>query len=505
MAAYRNNALPSALFATAVAATLTCAVTPVAQAAARPARTAAPAPALEWRPCTGGLAGQECADLPVPLDYARPGGPALTLAVSRLRSDRPGARRGTLVVIPGGPGSSGVQRMTQKGAALRESTEGRYDLVSLDPRGVGGSTKAGCGLAEEDRMLTALRSWPAADGSIDENLARSRRTAEACARNGGAVLRSFTSANQVRDLDRFRQALGVRKVSAWGVSYGTYIGAQYAQAYPGRVDRLVLDSSGDPDPARVERGWLANMARGADDRFPDFAAWASDPAREADGLRLAEHPEDVGPLLLDLAARLDRSPRESGVPGAPLTGNGLRQELQNALYSDSSFAGFAALVRSVRDPRAVPVLPPELVHPLPDQDAALMVAVICNDVRWPAGIDAYREEVAADRERYPLTAGMPANITPCSFWQNQPVSKPAELTGDGPSDILMIQSLRDPATPYSGALKMRAALGAQARLVTVEHGGHGMYLGNGNTCGDRTVSTFLTTGRRPARDAYCAD
>ncbi|MFD6533895.1 alpha/beta hydrolase [Streptomyces sp. NPDC060184] len=502
MATHRNSARPAALLATALAVTLTAAVTPSAQATAGPARTAR---ALEWRPCTGGPAGQECADLPVPLDYARPDGPALTLAVSRLRTDRPGARRGTLMVIPGGPGSSGVQRLTQKGAALREATEGRYDLVSLDPRGVGGSTKAGCGLAEDDRMLTALRSWPAADGSIDENLARSRRTAEACARNGGEVLRSFTSANQVRDLDRFRQALGERKVSAWGVSYGTYIGAQYAQAHPGRVDRLVLDSSGDPDPARVERGWLANMARGAADRFPDFAAWASDPAREADGLRLAERPEDVGPLLLDLAARLDRTPGESSVPGAPLTGNGLRQTLQNALYSDSAFAGFAALVRSVEDPAAVPVLPPELVHPLPDQDAALMVSVICNDVRWPADTGAYREEVAADRERYPLTAGMPANITPCSFWQNPPADEPATLTDDGPSNVLMIQSLRDPATPYSGALKMRAALGAKARLVTVEHGGHGMYLGNGNACGDRTVNTFLTTGRRPARDTYCAD
>ncbi|MGW0855620.1 alpha/beta hydrolase [Streptomyces sp. NPDC002690] len=502
MATYRNIARPAALLATVLAVTLTAAVTPPAQAAAGPVSTAG-GPALEWRPCTGGLTGQECADLSVPLDYASPDGPSLTLAVSRLRTDRPDARRGTLMVIPGGPGSSGVQRLTQKGAALRKSTEGRYDLVSLDPRGVGGSTRAGCGLAEDDRMLTALRSWPAADGSIDENIARSRRTAEACAANGGEALRSFTSANQVRDLDRFRQALGERKVSAWGVSYGTYIGAQYAQSYPRRVDRLVLDSSGDPDPARVERGWLANMARGAADRFPDFAAWASDPAREADGLRLAERPEDVGPLLLDLAARLDLAPRESSVPGAPLTGNGLRQTLQSALYSDSAFAGFAALVRSARDPQAVPVLPPELVHPLPDQDAALMVAVICNDVRWPADVEAYRKEVAADRERYPLTAGMPAGITPCSFWQNPPADKPVTLTDDGPSNILMIQSLRDPATPYSGALKMRAALGAKARMVTVEQGGHGMYLGNGNACGDRTVATFLTTGRRPARDTYC--
>ncbi|WP_442808824.1 alpha/beta hydrolase [Streptomyces sp. NBC_01218] len=207
--------------------------------------------------------------------------------------------------------------------------------------------------------------------------------------------------------------------------------------------------------------------------------------------------------VLDLASRLDRAPGESSVPGAPLTGNGLRQALRNALHSDDAFAGFAALVRAVRDPDAVPVLLPEPAHPLPDQDAALMVAVIRNDVRWPADVAGYRAEVAADRERYPLTAGMPANITPCAFWPHPPADRPVTLTGDGPSNILMIQSLRDPATPYGGALRMRAALGAKARTVTVGQGGHGMYLGNGNACGDRTVTTFLTTGRRPAKDAFC--
>lgn len=462
---------------------------------------------LTWRPCAqqGGPADQQCADLTVPVDYRDPDGPQLTVAVSRLLSDRPEARRGTVLVIPGGPGSSGVQRLTQKGEALRRATQGAYDIVALDPRGVGGSTTASCRLDADDRHLATLRGWPGATGDISENVTRSRRVAEACARNGGPVLRSLTTANEVRDLDRFRQALGEEQLSAWATSYGTYVGAVYAQKYPNRLDKLVLDSSGDPDPDRVARGWLANMAVGADDRFPDFAAWAADPARDAEGkgLRLAEQAEDVRPLILRLAAQLDRAPRETTTPGVPLTGNRLRQALQTALYSDSAFPPFAQLVKAALDPGVKPVLTPDVAGPVSDEAAAVSVGVICNDVRWPASVPAYRRAVAADRARHPLTAGMPANITPCSFWKDAPADPPTRITALGPSNILMIQGLRDPATPYSGALKMRTALGDRARMVTVDRGGHGMYLSNGNACGDRAVTRFLLTGERA--DTYCAD
>ncbi|MFE9800364.1 alpha/beta hydrolase [Streptomyces goshikiensis] len=501
MPTYRRKAALLALSVVSVATALTGAGAPLARAA-----PGAPASSLEWKPCArpGGPAAQECAELPVPLDYADPDGPRITLAVSRLRSDRPDARRGTLLVIPGGPGGSGVQRLSQKGNALSRELAGAYDIVALDPRGVGGSTKASCGLDPADRWLVTLRSWAGPDGETAGNAARARRIADACAREGGPVLRSFTTANEVRDIDRFRQALGERKLSAWGVSYGTYVGAVYAQTYPHRTDRWVLDSSGDPDPRRLARGWLANMSQGADDRFPDFAAWAADPARDAEGLRLAEHPEQVEPLLLELAARLDREPKESDVAGTPLTGNGLRQALQNALYGDALFPGLARLVRAAQDPAARPTLPPELARPLPDTDAAVMVGVICNDVRWPQGAAGYEEAVAADRAAHPLTAGMPVNVTPCSFWKDRPREEPTRITDRGPSNILMIQNLRDPSTPYFGALKMRRALGDRARLVTVDHGGHGVYLAGTNACGDRAVTHYLTTGTRPHQDTYCA-
>ncbi|MFE5796426.1 alpha/beta hydrolase [Streptomyces sp. NPDC056503] len=490
----------------------TSAPSAIAVATATAARnvSAAAGADLQWGDCPASVKpgeGQRCATLSVPLDHSDPTGPRIDLAVSRLASARPEARRGTLLVIPGGPGSSGVQRLAQKGAALAKETGGAYDLVAFDPRGVGGSAKARCGLADEDRWMVTLRSWPAADGSIGSNVERARRIAEACGRNGGAMLRSLTTANQVRDMEVLRRALGEPKVSAWATSYGTYVAARYAQEHPHRTDRWVLDSSADPDPRRVAYGWLADMAKGAEDRFPDFAAWASHPDREAEGLRLADAPEDVRALVVGLAARLDREPRATAVPGAPLTGAAFRQALQSALYSDAAFPGFARLVGQALDPKGVPVLPPELTGAMPDEAAAIMVGVICNDVDWPRSVPAYARAVAADRARHPLTGGMPVNVTPCAFWKGGAVEKPVRLTDDGPSNILMIQNLRDPSTPYSSGLKMREALGERARMVSVDRGGHGVYLvgagGAGNACGDRTVTRFLLTGERPETDVRC--
>ncbi|MDJ0382471.1 alpha/beta hydrolase [Streptomyces sp. G-G2] len=505
MTTYTHKTAALALSAVTAAA-LTAAFAPHAEAAQVRSGQAG-TPALVWRSCaqSGGPAGQECAALSVPLDYAAPSGRKVSLAVSRIRSEDPGRRRGTLVVLPGGPGGSGVQRLTQKGAALGRELAGGYDLVAFDPRGVGASTTASCALDPQDRRLVTLRNWPLTpqEGGFAANVARAERQAAACAANGGELLRSFTTANQARDLDRLREALGERKLSAWGTSYGTYVAAVYAQKFPQRTDRVVLDSTGDPDPARVERGWLANMSPAADERFPDFAAWAADPARAAEGLRVGEHPDDVRPLFLALAERLDRAPRPSTTEGVPLTGNLLRQAMQNALYADAAFPGLARLIGQAQDPAATPVLPPELAQPLRDEDAALALAVVCNDVKWPTDVASYERSSAADRAAHPLTAGMPASIPACAFWKDAPTEEPTRITGAGPSNILMVQNLRDPATPYFGALRMRAALGDRARLVSVDHGGHGVYLGNGNACGDRAVTEFLTTGHRPARDAYC--
>ncbi|MFJ1705157.1 alpha/beta hydrolase [Kitasatospora sp. NPDC088346] len=479
------------------AATAVLAVTaPASQAAPAAPRTEP----LVWGGCAGGGAPQQqCATVSVPLDYRHPGGQRIDLAVSRIASANPELRRGSLVLIPGGPGGTGLNTPSAVLGKLPQEVRDRYDLIGFDPRGVGRSTPVDCGLAHEDLAMVRLRPWPAADGSVDRNTATARRIAETCLHNGGPVLRSISTANEARDLDRIRQALGERRISAWGVSYGTYAGAVYASMFPQHTDRILLDSNDDPDPAKVGRGWLAAYGTGVEDRFPDFAAWAAAPGNPD---RLAATAAEVRPLLLDLAARLDREPLPwPGANPAVLDGNVLRQTMVDALYDDERFPVLARLVLAGLGSRPMPAVqgPPEAVL---QNTVAVSVGTLCNDVAWPRPAGGYARAVAEERAAHPLTAGMPVNVMPCALWP-QPAEPPVVVTSHGPSNVLLVQNLRDPATPYAGALKLRQAFGGRARMVAVDSGGHDAYLANGNACGDALVTDFLVTGRRPAADTRC--
>ncbi|MEU1805000.1 alpha/beta fold hydrolase [Streptomyces sp. NPDC019937] len=462
----------------------------------------AASPPLAWGTCDGEDhdARQECATLSVPLNYHDPDGKRITLAVSRVRSERPDARRGTLLLIPGGPGGSGLNRPTTYGERLPQPVRDAYDLVSFDPRGLGGSTHADCGLADEDLSLARARPWPAADGEITENVATARRIADACARNGGDLVRSLSTVNEARDIDSIRRALGERKLSAWGTSYGTYVGSVYAQLYPERTDRWVLDSNDDPDPTRVERGWLANLAVGVEDSFPAFATFASS-LPEAE--RLADTPAGVRRVVLDLAARLDAEPLpRDGADQPALDGTMFRQSVLTALYSQNNFKDLAPFIKSVRDGHA----PAETPGRMTQDAAAVSYATLCNDVEWPRSVSAYARDVAAGRASHPLTAGMPVNITPCAFWPDKPQDKPVRITDRGPSNVLLVQNRHDVATPYSGALNLRRAFGDRARMVGVDSTGHGAaYVPAPYTssCADRAVTDYLVRGERPAGDVSC--
>ncbi|MCC8250031.1 alpha/beta hydrolase [Saccharothrix luteola] len=463
-------------------------VTPVA---------AASEPAVAWQACPASVgpvdARQECATVRVPLDYRQPGGERIPVAVSRIRTARPELRRGVLLLVPGGPGNAGLARPTTHGLRLPREVLDRYDLVGFDPRGVGHSAPVSCGLEPRDLEPTAFLPWPGPGGDTSAATGRAERIARACARNGGAVLRSISTRNEARDVDRIRRALGESRLSVWGTSYGTYVGAVYATMFPRRTDRVVLDSNGDPDPRRVARGWLANFAAGAEDRFPDFAAWAA--ARDA-SYGLGSTPAAVRATYLRLAGELDRDPRPD------VTGATLRAVVFNSLYADASFPQAAAFLRAALTGGPVPPIP----APPADQFQNLVsaqVATACNDVAWPGAEHDYAGDVARDRAAHPLTDGMPANVQPCAFWPRRPTERPTLVTADGPGDILLVQNRRDPATPLTGALRMREALGDRARMVVVESGGHGAYVANGNACGDRVVTDFLTGATRPGRDVTC--
>ncbi|MEW1872352.1 alpha/beta hydrolase [Streptomyces caelestis] len=484
------------LAVTAVPAALLVALLPPLTAQAAPA-------SLDWGPCAGTAGAdprQECATLRVPMDHADPDGPQISLAVSRIPAENPTSRRGALFLIPGGPGGSSLNDPSGKGQKLPQGVRDQYDLIGFAPRGVSPSASVGCGLDHADLATSKLRPWPAPDGSIDGNIATAERVATTCARNGGELIRHLSTRDNARDLDRLRAALGERKISAWGVSYGTYVGAVYSQMFPHRTDRIVLDSNDDPDPTRVARAWLAGHEQGVEDTFPHFAAWASAPGNPD---RVADTAAEVRPLFLRLAARLDREPIPwPGAHPEELNGNVLRQTMLDSLYRPSRYPTLAKLMRAARQGTVppAPAAPPESVL---QNVTAVGVGTLCNDVAWPGSAAVYRKDVAESRAKFPLTAGMPRNAMPCAAWPYQPREAPVRITGRGPSNVLLIQNERDVATPLGGALKLREAFGRRAVMVTVDSTGHDAYLANGNECGDRTVSHYLATGERPRQDTYC--
>lgn len=460
--------------------------------AANPA-SASPATDLAWAACptTPGVVldpRQECARLRVPMDYRRPGGEQISLAVSRIRTAKPGLRRGVLLLIPGGPGGAGLARPTTHGLRLPQEVRDRYDLVGFDPRGVGESTPVTCAFDPRDLDAAAFLPWPGPGGDISDATERARRKADTCVRTGGPLIQHITTRNEARDIDRVRHALGERRLSYWGTSYGTYVGAVYAEMFPTRTDRVVLDSNDDPDPRRVARGWLAYFAVGAEDRFPDFAKWAA--TRDGE-LGLGATPEAVRDTYLTLTTTLDESPRPD------LTGNTLRAVMFNSLYADAAFPQLAAFLRSARTGTPAPPLP--ALPPSFGNLLAAQMATACNDTTWPTEAHDYAGDVARNRVSHPLTGGMPANIMPCAFWPYRPVEPATRITSRGPKNILMIQNRRDPATPLAGAQRLLQAFGSRARMVVVESGGHNAYVANGNPCGDAAVTAFLVNGTRPTQ------
>lgn len=290
-------------------------------------------------------------------------------------------------------------------------------------------------------------------------------------------------------MDAIRRALDEQRISDYGLSYGSYLGAVYASLFPYRTDWVVLDSVAGPsgfDPTYSRR-----LARGFADRFPDFATWAS---ARSDTYGLGDTPRQVTAKYFELAESLDREP-VAGIDG-PL----FRLGTFNALYADASFPGLAEPWQAVDGALAAPGSGQQ---PTMENLFASQLHLVCNDTDWPESVQTYQRNVERDRVRYPMFGAAAANIWPCAFWPTDPLEPPVWITSRGPSNILMVNNQRDPATPLTGAREMRHALGQRARFVTVDQGGHGVFLFDDNACGNNTVTRFLVTGQRPAYDSFC--
>ncbi|GLW91113.1 alpha/beta hydrolase [Actinokineospora globicatena] len=435
-----------------------------------------------------------CATVKVPLDYRAPGGRKIEIAVSRLATAKPGLRRGLLLHNGGGPGERSLHLPSRYAQVYSQDVLDRYDLVGFDPRGVGYSTPITCGRTAAQLPNEWVLPFPAPGGSISGNVAFARDLARDCLANGGDLVRHVTTANTARDMDRIRIALGERKLSYSSGSYGSYLGAVYASLFPERTDRVVLDANVDPN--RVWHHQWALWDSGAEARFPDFAAWAVQ-----DGLGTTQ--DEVRAGFLALVKKLDRTPVVHPKAG-PVNGNLLRAIFRAYSYHSLYFPEIGAWWHFLEgdgpppgwgDPSDVPGIPQ-------DNSVAVLLAVTCGDTLWPRDIDHYRREVRENRAKYPILGGMGANIWPCAFWPN-PVEPAVRVTDRGPANVLLLQTLRDPGTPYAGALGMRSALGNRARMVTVTTGNHGAYDPNTPSCAITAAHRFLAAGTLPRHDLTC--
>jgi pimeloyl-ACP methyl ester carboxylesterase len=488
----------------------------VAKSVGKDAGRSAGAARITWGTCPPLAEGQTrdphltCGTLKVPLDYTRPGGTKIEVAVSRLSTAKPGKRRGVLVLNPGGPALGGLDMPGTMAPTLPKSVRERYDLIGFDPRGVDHSTPQSCGL--NDPSVAGLFPFPAADGSITKNVALAKANAKKCADTAGRNLRYYTTANTARDIDRIRQALGEKKVSYWGQSYGTYLGAVYRSLFQKRTDRMILE--GNVDPTKVWADLVADTwGKGMADRFPDAARVA---AAQNGTLGLGGSVAEVTRTYLALADRLDREP--AAIPGAPVSLDGAM--LRSVTYSlllhndtlpvltqfwkaaqdlaeGSTTAADAEVLKQVfADTPTTPGVPA-------DNQATMFLALTCGDAQWPKDVDGYAARTAVERAKWPLTAGMPANIWTCAFW-DKPAEPTVKITKGGARDTLILQNRRDNATPWEGGLGLHKALGRGSAFVGVDNGGHYVY-DAGSSCADKTTVTFLTTGRLPHKDLYCTD
>jgi len=148
---------------------------------------------------------------------------------------------------------------------------------------------------------------------------------------------------------------------------------------------------------------------------------------------------------------------------------------------------------------------PSSLTPIPvDNPAASGLSVVCNDVAWSRSPGQYRAEYESDLESYPMFGALGSNIYSCAYWAAAPIEPPVQITSSGPRNILMLQNLRDPNTPYAGAREMRNALGQRAVMVSVDEGGHAIFGFETNSCVNNAAIAYLGNGVLPAQDTSCA-
>ncbi|MFI5892649.1 alpha/beta hydrolase [Actinoplanes sp. NPDC051513] len=448
-------------------------------------------PMVEWKACPED-AKVECGTMRVPADWANPLGPTVMLTIARRPALDPAERIGTLVVNPGGPGGSAVNFTFDAPTFFSEELRKHFDIVGMDPRGVGRSTPILCSqdlvdetpspLVGDEREFAAL---------IDYN----RRLAADCRARTGPVFGHVDTLSVVRDVDALRAALGEEKISFYGASYGSLMGEQYAEQYPDRLRALVLD--GVMDHSVSVGTFLVQETDAAQDSFDEFVAWCA--RDQTCVLRGQDIPALWAGLVERAAAGTLENPyaRPEKLRVSDLTTAAFAAFYQPEWYSFAYYlkdaAGLAVTARKAPPPEV------DIVdHSFPP--------VICSDWYLPiTGFPDLRRRLAILRARAPQMLASPLainSVAACLGWPSAPPNPQKPFApSPGMPPVLLIGSEHDPATTYIWAERMARQLGPLASLVTYEGWGHVVY--DHSTCVSGAADAYLIGLTRPADGTIC--
>ncbi|MFH9618474.1 alpha/beta hydrolase [Streptomyces pratensis] len=458
---------------------------------------------LRWRDC--GTEGFQCTTMKAPLDYAKPDDGDIELAVSRKKATGPGKKIGSLLVNPGGPGGSAIGYLQGYAAiGYPAPVRARYDMVSIDPRGVARSEPVECLSGKEMDAYTQVDQTPDDEGEITELSKSFEKFAKGCEKRSGEILPHVSTVETARDMDILRSLLGDEKLHYVGASYGTFLGATYADLFPARVGRLVLDGAMDPSLPAIEIN--RDQTAGFEGAFQSFAA---DCVKQTDCPLGTTSTDGAATELKKLFAGLDSEPVPTGET-RELTESLATTGVIAAMYGEESWPQLReALAGAQRgDGSGLLALADSYYEREPSGEYANLMfanaAVNCLDLAPAfAGPEAAEKALPEFEKASPVFGrGFAWAALNCGSWPVDPTGAPHRTEAKGADPIVVVGTTRDPATPYKWAEALADQL-SSGTLLTYEGDGHTAY-GRGSDCVDTAINTYLLDGTPPKDGKKCA-
>ncbi|MDP4501809.1 alpha/beta fold hydrolase [Nonomuraea turcica] len=434
----------------------------------------------------------ECGTLTVPIDWSKPNGLTVDLALARRKAIDPSARIGSLLINPGGPGNSGVKDMLRS-AGFSEDVQRRFDIVGYDPRGVARSGSVTCSASVYNQMPSPVMTSQA---DYDKWVAFNKKLHADCRKLTGPLYDHIDSANVARDMDAIRAALGEDKLTSYGVSYGTLAQQMYAELFPNRVRAMVLD--GNMDHSLNVKAFQVTDAAAVQDSFDEFVAWCD---RDTDCVL---HGRDVRALWKGLLKKADRGELHwPGVNDRPVSAHNLLW-LGVVLNEAPAWRQEAKVLLALAGGPVPDDMPgPPGNGPVNGESAELPIAILCED--FNLSLRNYNEYADVMRSSNAVAPDMRYNPMPMGdmpICQGHPVNNPQHrLRYTGSAPLLVGTSMHDPDTPYQWSANVARQLGPKARLLTYEGWGHGIY--RVTQCTRAAMDSYLISLTVPAQGARC--